>query len=212
MASSAKRLFGSRVWTQNGPVGTIKDILFNDKDWTIEHVVIGKYQWLPFGKVLVKPTAVTCPYGQGKVVTGMTRGDLRKCPLANTHLPLTQRKKSEEKNKRVSSNKTPVEKSAKTQKRSTVLARKKDLHLRSMKEVAGYEIQATDGSIGIVNDFMLNSGNWHTSAIVVKHGRAGVKDGDLISIDLIGKIGWRQRQVILKTKKDNVMQSLEKPD
>ena len=35
-----------------------------------------------------------------------------------------------------------------------------DSHLRSMNEVSGYEIQATDGEIGHVDDFIVDDEPW----------------------------------------------------
>jgi hypothetical protein len=40
-------------------------------------------------------------------------------------------------------------------------------HLRSMKDVAGYTIQATDGEIGHVDDFIIDDKPWTIRYIVV---------------------------------------------
>jgi sporulation protein YlmC with PRC-barrel domain len=52
MVKYAKKLIGSQVKTRESTVGKIKNILFNDENWSIEYFVIGKHKWLPFGKVL----------------------------------------------------------------------------------------------------------------------------------------------------------------
>ena len=45
-----------------------------------------------------------------------------------------------------------------------------DIHLRSMKSVTGYAIQATDGQIGEVTSFMVNGSSWAIRELVVETG------------------------------------------
>jgi hypothetical protein len=42
-----------------------------------------------------------------------------------------------------------------------------DNHLRSAQEVMGYRIQAQDGAIGHVEDFILDDGTWQVRYIII---------------------------------------------
>jgi len=210
MAQRAEKLLGSRVWTQNGPVGRIKDILFDDRHWNIEHLVVGKHRWLPFGQVLVEPSAVTCPSGEGKTITPMTREDVRKCPSATVRIPLAKRKKLVKQVSRMGFNKMPVGKTIQSQGQPALRIPEADSHLRSVSDTIDYRIQATDGDIGVVDDIEMNPAQWCVEGFVVKEGRAGIRNCDIIPTELINDISLIRKSVILTSAKDDVLHALKK--
>jgi sporulation protein YlmC with PRC-barrel domain len=210
MVKYAKKLIGSQVKTRDSTVGKIKNILFNDENWSIEYFVIGKHKWLPFGKVLVKPVTVKCSNGQAKVITEMTRTEFENCPSSSEYLPVAEQKALEKQIERMGLNKTPAGQNTQNQEQQAVSGTKKDPHLRSIKEIVGYKIQATDGLIGIVNDFVLNPESWRVEGIVVKDGCEDIKDNELIPPDMIDKIIWNKHEVTLNISKNKMLSSLRK--
>ena len=56
-----------------------------------------------------------------------------------------------------------------------------DSHLRSANQTIGYEIEAVDGHIGHVQDFVIEDTNWKISALVVNTGNWW--PGKQVSID-----------------------------
>lgn len=77
-------------------------------------------------------------------------------------------------------------------------------HLRSSLEVIGYDIQARDGGIGDVDDFVVDERSWSISDVVVDTtkwwpgGRVRVHPDDVERIDLEG------RKVHLRVTRDEV--------
>ncbi|MFC1761680.1 hypothetical protein ACFL6U_06330 [Planctomycetota bacterium] len=209
MVQSAKTLLGSRVWCQDGPIGIIKDILFSDSDWTLTYMVVAKHRWLPLGKIVLEPAVISCPQGQGKVMSGLTRKGLGDCPPASEHLPLAAQKKLDKKIQRVRMTRTSPDKMAKADVRIRSLVDKMNPHLHSMKEIIGYGIQAKDGEIGTVGDACFDPSQWNLKGVKVKNGRAGIKNNDFISTDLISEIRCRQQQVTLVTAKEGVLHALK---
>jgi hypothetical protein len=53
---------------------------------------------------------------------------------------------------------------------SSAQTKRSDAHLRSTQAVNGYHIQATDGMIGHVCDFMMDDQSWAIGRIVIKTG------------------------------------------
>ena len=210
MSKYAKNLIGSRVNTENGQVGKVKDILFSDENWNIKHLLIGKHKWLPFGKVLVEPNVIKCLDAQSKVVAEMRREDLKTRPPASEDLPVAEQKALEKQIERMGLNKTPAGQNTPNQGQQDVSKTKKDPHLRSMKEIIGYKIQATDGLIGTVNDVSFDLENWHIEGMVVTNGHESIRDNELIVTDLVGEFVWSQKSVTLNASKENVLSSLKR--
>jgi sporulation protein YlmC with PRC-barrel domain len=209
MGEYAGRLLVSRVWTQNGPVGKIRDILFDDREWNVEHIVVEKHRWLPLGKVLIEPPALKCPCGQAKIITGMKREDLRKCPPASERIPLAKRKKLVKHVRQMGFSKMPAGKTLQSQGQPALRIPEKDSHLCSARRIAGYRIRATDGDIGIVDDIKLNPTNWCVEGLVVGKGRAGIHDEDIITTELIREISAIRDSVTLTSTKDEVLHALK---
>jgi sporulation protein YlmC with PRC-barrel domain len=212
MAQRAEKLLGSRVWTQNGPVGRIKDILFDDRQWIIEHLVVEIHRWLPLGQVLVEPSAVMCPSGEGKTITPMTREELRRCPSASVRLPLAKRKKLVKQVKRMGFSKIPVGKRIQSQGRPVLRIPEEDSHLRSASSTIDYRIQARDGDIGLVEDIEMNPAQWCVEGFVVKKGRAGICSRDVIPTELIDDISFIRKSVMLTSTKDDILHALKNAD
>ena len=66
-------------------------------------------------------------------------------------------------------------------------------HLRSAKEVTGYYIEATDGDIGHVEDFVVDDGTWEIRYMVVdtKNWWPGKKV--LVAPEWIERVSWEIR-------------------
>jgi sporulation protein YlmC with PRC-barrel domain len=72
-------------------------------------------------------------------------------------------------------------------------------HLRSTQEVEGYDIHATDGDIGEVEDFIIDDATWKIHFLVVDTGHWFPGKKVLISPDRIKEIDWGSRAVIIDT-------------
>jgi hypothetical protein len=78
-----------------------------------------------------------------------------------------------------------------------------DCHLRSVNEVTGYEIEATDGSIGHVEDFIVED-NWAVRYMVVdtKNWWPGKKV--LVSPDWIKNVSFNEQSVKVDLTKESI--------
>ncbi len=70
-----------------------------------------------------------------------------------------------------------------------------DVHLRSAKEVAGYHIEGTDGSIGHVKDFEVDDENWAIRYLVVETSNWWSGKSVLIAPEWTNRISWLDRKV-----------------
>jgi hypothetical protein len=81
-----------------------------------------------------------------------------------------------------------------------------DRHLQSTKTVAGYPVQATDGTIGHVTDFHVNAGNWAIQELVVEAGHWYSGKQILISPSEIERISHdAEKKIFVKLTKAAIL-------
>jgi hypothetical protein len=84
-----------------------------------------------------------------------------------------------------------------------------DKHLRGTKNVTGYNIQATDGEIGDVEDFILDETKWEIDFLLVDTGKWLPGKKVLISPKLINEIDWGNSTVRVETSVEFIKSSPE---
>ena len=84
-----------------------------------------------------------------------------------------------------------------------------DVHLRSCDEVSGYDILATDGSIGEVDDFVFDDENWAIRHLVVDTRKWLPGKHVLISPEQIDHVSWEEREVYVRMTRDGVKNAPE---
>jgi hypothetical protein len=70
-----------------------------------------------------------------------------------------------------------------------------DVHLRSAKEVTGYHVEGTDGSIGHVKDFRMDDESWAIRYMVIDTSNWWVGKSVLIAPEWTSRISWLDRKV-----------------
>lgn len=70
-----------------------------------------------------------------------------------------------------------------------------DVHLQSVREIANYEILALDGSIGNVEDFILETDDWKIHYMTIDTGNWFPGKHVLISAGWVNQINWSHRKV-----------------
>lgn len=72
-----------------------------------------------------------------------------------------------------------------------------DPHLRSAREIAGYDVHATDGMVGKVDGYLLDDADWSIRWIVVDTGHWWHSRPILIAPGAIGEVLWAGGRVRL---------------
>lgn len=79
--------------------------------------------------------------------------------------------------------------------------------LRSLKEIIGYDIKATNGEIGKVNDFLFDDRQWTIRYLVADTGTWLIDRLVLISPYALGEPEWKSKEFSVKLTKDQVKDS-----
>ena len=77
-----------------------------------------------------------------------------------------------------------------------------DPNLRSTSAVTGYDVLATDGAIGHVEDVLFDDRTWTIASIIVNPKDWGVEQPVLLPPHAVTGIGWSDQQVRINVTRD----------
>ena len=213
MLRSAKSLRDYHIRATDGNIGRVNDFLFDGEAWVIRYVVVDTSEWLPGKKVLLIPDALGVPSTEGEILpVDLTRDQVENSPDVETDKPVSRQHEVDLFEYYGWSpywgagrdGLTPHV--ARTQEK-TAVATPGNPNLRSMREVAGYAIHATDGHIGHVDDFIVEDEGWVIRYIAVdtRNWLPGRKV--IISPEWVSQLDWQSRSVSIEHSKDEVRHS-----
>lgn len=91
MRTTCNALCDFTVSANDGELGKIKDIYFDDESWAVRYLVVDTRKWLPGRKVLLAPKHVQLLDSRNQVVRfDLTRAQIREAPPLEEHLPVTR--------------------------------------------------------------------------------------------------------------------------
>lgn len=218
MLWNASMIKGYAILASDGGIGTVRDFLFDDASWLVRWLVVDTGDWLSGRQILLPPTALggLDPH-ELTVSINLTRQQVKDSPEIDTDRSVSRQMETDVYN---FYNLNPYwctdfymgglayiggawadQPSLESQRKEG------DPHLRSTEAVTGYHIQATDGEIGHVEDFLLRDTDWsiHYLAVDTKNWWPGKKV--LISPRSVKRIDWTERLVDLSVDRQKVKDS-----
>lgn len=84
-----------------------------------------------------------------------------------------------------------------------------ETHLRSAREVSGYRIQASDGEIGHVQDFILDDETWDIRYVVVDTRNWWMGKEVLVAPQWIQGVDWDLQKVFVDLTRESIRNSPE---
>jgi hypothetical protein len=230
MFNSLGRFSGNTVTAADGLVGHVNAAFFDDNAWTIRYLVVNTGNWLAEREVLISPYAVKQPVDSGtNIHLALTRAQVEASPNIDAHQPVSRQHELDfvmhygYPNYWAGSGMwgwdaypvipphvpTPTDIEADNAVRERD-QRAADVHLRSSSAVTGYDIQASDGSIGHVQDFVFDDVSWAIRYLVVdtRNWWPGGKHV-LIGTKWIDSIDWATGTVRVTLTREQVKNSPE---
>jgi len=185
MLNTVKHVCGSTLTATDGAIGQVKEVYFDDVAWAIRYLVVDTGTWLSGREVLISPYSVRQPVGsEGNIDVNLSREQVRNSPVTDTHQPVSRRHERETLGyygypeywgggdlwamSALPMLPLPVgvDSQAELFRRQDEVPAE-DVHLRSSVQVTGYDIQASDDSIGHVKDFIFDEASWAVRYLVV---------------------------------------------
>ena len=96
-----------------------------------------------------------------------------------------------------------------TEWQETPVEKQGDPHLRSTKEVIGYHIEAKDGEIGHVENFIIDDESWAIRYMVVDTSNWWLGKKVLVSPQWIAEVDWAESKVRVDLSREEIKRSPE---
>jgi hypothetical protein len=87
-----------------------------------------------------------------------------------------------------------------------------DPHLRSTHAVSGYHVQAADGEIGHVDDFLIGDEKWEIRYLIIDTRNWWPGKKVLISPHWIERVSWEESKIFVNLPLDTIKQAPEYTD
>ena len=217
MLRRMKDLKGLAIEAKDGDIGEANDSIFDDNAWTVRYLVVDTSRWLPGRKVLISPVVVGQADWEGKKLpVSLTRKLVQNSPDIRVDEALLAQDEIKYFNYYgwpyywagdgiwgpVA---LPQELIAQEIDRKTALTEEiNKSHLRSMKEVTGYTIQATDGEIGHVDDFIIDDETWVIRYMVVDTRNWWSGRKVIVAPAWIAHVDWQHSNVYVNLSRASI--------
>ncbi len=233
MLRNLKHLIGFELGATDGILGKIKDFYFDDQVWAIRYFVVDTGNWLVGRQVLISPASVGLPEEELRLVnTRLNKRQIEESPSIEEDKPVSRHHEIDYSayygwpaywegpyiwggatvpyafppTVGALAEENPLGKMEESARQSM---EKGDPHLRSYREVTGYHIEARDGEIGHISDFLIDEQSWRIHYLIAdtRNWLPGKKV--LLSPAWIDSVVWAEGKVTAKVLREDVRQAPE---
>lgn len=217
MLYQARDLEDYTLRADDGDLGSVDDIFFEDGDWTIRYFVIDTGRWLPGRQVLISPKSADLPDPHDKVLpVRLTKEQVQNSPDIDTQKPISRQQELQLAQHYgwpvdwgpLGAYAPPPSPHVLEEESRIIVREQPDSNLRSAKEVRGYLIHAADGEIGTVHDMLFDQ-TWTIRYFVIDTGKILPGKKTIISPSWIDRIRWAERAVHVSLTRDEIRNSPE---
>jgi uncharacterized protein YrrD len=220
MLIKAKELQGYKLNGLDGELGKVQEFYFDDKYWTIRYLVVDTGGWLTGRQVLISPYALIAVNKEAKHINiDLPKKQIEDSPSLDSHKPVSQQFEVDYYGyygypiywggSYMWGYYANIVRDGKEWNKTAQEEKKWDSHLRSTNEVGGYHIQAKDGEIGHVEDFIIDDETWAIRYLVIdtKNWWKGKKV--LGSPRWIEQVSWDESKVFVNLSREAIKQAPE---
>lgn len=132
-------VLGYEIRATDRPAGKVEDIYIDDVLWNVRHVAVADAGGVGIQMASVGPESLgDVDLTARKMHVGLTHDEVAGGPDVSVDLPVSRR-----------------------------TSKVSDPHLRSIRELKGYQVRANDGDVGNIDGFVCSSDDWKIHFIVV---------------------------------------------
>jgi sporulation protein YlmC with PRC-barrel domain len=215
-------LKGYAIEASDGRIGSIDDLLFDDTTWKIRWLVVDTGTWLTGRKVLLHPSAVqTVDHDDQRLQVTLTRKQVEDSPDILADWPVSRRMQSSlygyygwdplwngsyfgAAGMASPISPPPIYEGASLRDDGDLMTEEGDPHLRSLAEVDGYYIHATDGDLGHVENLLMEDSTWDIRYLIVDTRNWWPGQKVLVSPFAVLDIDWPERKIDLNISRDRI--------
>ena len=221
MLIKASTLNGYTLASLDGAIGKVKEFYFDDQHWTIRYLVADTGYWLPERQVLISPySLIAIDSDEQQIFINLTKNQIEHSPSLNSDKPVSRQFEKDYYGYHgwpmywigrymwgyvsyIELDPKKWEASIEAEKASW------DPHLRSTHDVSGHHIQATDGEIGHVADYIIDNETWAIRYLVIDARNWWPGKQVLVSPQWIQRVSWSESKVFVDLSRETIKQSPE---
>jgi uncharacterized protein YrrD len=220
MFYNVKTLKGYKLDSLNGEIGKVEEFYFDDQHWTIRYLVADTGNWLTGRQVLISPYAlVDVNKKEEQIAINLTKKQIEESPSLSSDKPVSRQ--FEEAyyghygwpmywgGPYMWGSYPNIVRDSEKWRESTQWDKAWDPHLRSTHEVRGYYIQATDGEIGHVEDFIIDDETWAIRYLIIDTRNWWPGKKILVSSQWIERVSWSESKIFVNITGETIKQSPE---
>jgi hypothetical protein len=211
MLKNINEFYGNKLSASDGAIGHVKDFYFDDKTWAIRYLVADTGSWLTGRQVLLSPHAFG-PSDRGDNIfpVNLTRKQIEDSPPIESHKPVSRQYEVEYYRYYgwpaywngsamwgLGSYPMILPPSSAEVAAERLYHHREDRHLQSARAVTGYQVQATDGTIGSVSGFLVDGKSWAIREMAVETGHWYSGKEILVLPGQIERISYEESEVFV---------------
>jgi PRC-barrel domain len=225
MLRSMNDLQGFTIGATDGDIGRVDAFYFDDTSFTVRHLVVDTGGWLGGRKVLISPMALPAIDWDGKRINAkLTKSQVERSPDIDTNQPVSRQEE-------ITYHRyygyppywagpylwglgpypvtSPGSEVREYERWEWGAKEHGDPHLRSSAAVIGYHIEATDGEIGHVEDFLVEDSSWAIRYMIVDTRNWWPGKKVLVSLEWIDRVEWSDATVRVGVTREQIKTSPE---
>lgn len=221
MLRSTKKLRGYNLIATDGMIGRVYEFYFDNYEWAIRYFVVDTGKWLPGRKVLISPVVFGQPDWKSKrIPVNLTKMRIENAPPVSKDEPVSRQKEIDINayfgwanywSRFGAPDLAPVVKHPEALRIAEEEAREGlagnrvhegDPNLRSTREVINYNVRASDGEIGHIEDYIVDDKTWVVRYLVIDTRNLLPGKKVIVSPNWIEDIRWARREVRFNVARD----------
>lgn len=195
-------MLGSSILATDGDVGKVYNVFFDDRTWAVRYLVVETGPWLRRRKVLISPAALGQPLWTNKIIPVLlTKEQVQNCPDVDADRPVSRQQELGTIPHYGWADCSSID--AQISDSGAVSGTTEDPHLRSAKEVAGYQVAASDAPLGGVTDFVIDDEGWEIPDLVVNVDSLPDGQRAVVPTWWVTGISWEDQRVQLNRRRED---------
>jgi hypothetical protein len=223
MLNKAKTLKGYTLASLDGEIGQVKEFYFDDQHWTVRYLVAETGDWLTDRQVLISPYALgAVTKDKQHIHVDLTRKQIEESPSLESDKPVSRQFEvayygyynwpTYWGGPFMWGPSSYLVRDRKAEGEPAAGERPWDPHLRSTQDVSGHYVQATNGEIGHVEDFVIDDVTWAIRYLIVDTRNWWPGKKVLISPKWIERVSWSDSKVFINLRRETIKNGLEYND
>jgi uncharacterized protein YrrD len=221
MLYSTKTLKGCKLDARDGQIGQVNEFYFEDQHWAIRYLVADTGTWLNGRQVLISPrTLAGVDTADREIAVDLTKRKIEDSPSLDSDKPVSRQFEDDYHTyygwpspymwgpypgitnpnmvggRGVWTGVLPGETAS-------------NPHLRSTRDVKGHHVQAADGEIGHVEDFLIDDDGWTIRYLVIDTRNWWPGRRVLISPQWIDRVSWTEAKIFVNVTRERIRLSPE---